>query len=91
MGPSFEIEAVEKTPEAGAPSIVVDGSGAPIVAYTVAGTRPEVRVAERAGERWQITPVATLSACGARCPPATHIALLGESPSWWWPILCRAS
>jgi hypothetical protein len=80
VGPSFEIEPVEETPEAGAPSIVVDGSGAPIVAYTVAGVRPEVRVAERSGERWQVTPVATLSSCGRGCPPATHLALLGEEP-----------
>ncbi|HUF58091.1 MAG TPA: hypothetical protein VMR89_01170 [Actinomycetota bacterium] len=78
LGPSFEIEAVEETPEAGAPSMVVDGSGAPIVAYTVAGARPEVRVAERLGERWQVTPVTTLSACGEGCPPATQVALLGE-------------
>jgi plastocyanin len=80
VGPSFEIEPVEETPEAGAPSIEVDGSGVPIVAYTVAGTRPEVRVAERTGERWRITPVATLSACGRECPPATDVALLGEEP-----------
>ena len=80
VGPTFEVGAVEKTPEAGAPSIVVDGSGAPIVAYTVAGTRPEVRVAERTGERWRITSVATLSACGRDCPPATNIALLGDEP-----------
>lgn len=78
VGPSFEVGAVEKTPEAGAPSIVVDGSGVPIVAYTVAGTRPEVRVAERRGEHWRITSVTTLSACGRDCPPATHVALLGE-------------
>ena len=80
VGPSFEVGAVEETPEAGAPSIVVDGSGVPIVAYTVAGTRPEVRVAERRGERWRITSVATLSECGRDCPPATHIALLGDEP-----------
>jgi len=79
-GPSFEVGAVEETPDAGAPSIVVDGSNAPILAYTVAGARPEVRVAERSGERWRITPVATLSACGRGCPPATHVALLGEEP-----------
>jgi plastocyanin len=58
----------------------VDGSGAPILAYTVAGTRPEVRVAERSGERWRITPVTTLSACGRECPPATSLALLGSEP-----------
>lgn len=79
-GPSFEIGPVEKTPEAGAPSIVVNGAGAPVVAYTVAGTRPEVRVAERSGDRWQITPVTTLSACGSGCPPATYLALLGDEP-----------
>jgi hypothetical protein len=80
MGPTFEIGPVQETPEAGAPSIVVDGSGAPIVAYTVAGTQPEVRVAERSGERWRITPVVSLSACGEGCPPATHVTLLGEEP-----------
>jgi plastocyanin len=80
VGPSFEIAPVEKTSEAGAPSIVVDGSGAPIVAYTVAGTRPEVRVAERSGERWRITSVTTLSACGRHCAPATYLALLGGEP-----------
>ena len=79
-GPSFEIGPVEKTPEAGAPSIVVTGAGTPIVAYTVAGTRPEVRIAERSGDRWRITPVTTLSACGSACPPATYLALLGDEP-----------
>jgi len=79
-GPSFEIGPVEETPEAGAPSIVVTGAGTPMVAYTVAGTQPEVRVAERSGDRWQITPVTTLSACGLGCPPATHLALLGNDP-----------
>ena len=81
VGPSpFEIEAVEETREAGAPTIVVDGAGVPIVAYTVAGTEPEVRVAERVGDRWEITPIATLSRCGRGCPPTTHVALLGEEP-----------
>jgi hypothetical protein len=80
VGPTFEIEPVEETRDAGAPSIVVDGSGVPIVAYTAAGARPEVRVAERSGERWRTSPVMTLSACGRGCPPATHVALLGEEP-----------
>jgi hypothetical protein len=81
VGPSpFEVGAVEETPEAGAPSIAIDGTGAPIVAYTVAGARPEVRVAERSGDRWRITTVATLSACGEGCPPATQVAFLGEEP-----------
>jgi hypothetical protein len=80
IGPSFEVGAVEETREAGAPSIVVDGSGVPIVAYTVAGAQPEVRVAERSGERWRDTSVATLSACGRGCPSATQVALVGEEP-----------
>jgi hypothetical protein len=81
VGPSpFEIEPVEETREAGAPAVLVDGAGTPIVAYTVAGTTPEVRVAERVGDRWERTPVATLSRCGRGCPPATHAALLGEEP-----------
>ncbi|MGH3372837.1 MAG: hypothetical protein ACRDPR_22855, partial [Nocardioidaceae bacterium] len=80
VGPSFEIGAVEETPAAGAPSIAVDGSGVPIVAYTVGGDQPEVRVAERSGERWLVTAVATLSACDRGCPPATHVALIGEEP-----------
>ncbi|MGH2642047.1 MAG: cupredoxin domain-containing protein [Actinomycetota bacterium] len=81
IGPSpFEIGAVEATPEAGAPSVVVDGAGAPIVAYTIAGLQPEVRVAERVGENWQTTTAATLSRCGAGCPPATQLALVGGEP-----------
>jgi hypothetical protein len=80
VGPSFEIGPVEETPDAGAPSIVVDGSGVPIVAYAVGGDQPEIRVAERSGERWQVTAVATLSVCDRGCPPATHVALLGEEP-----------
>ncbi len=81
IGPApFEIGAVEETPEAGAPSVVVDGAGAPIVAYTIAGAQPEVRVAERAGENWRVTTVATLSRCGEGCPPATQLALLGGEP-----------
>jgi hypothetical protein len=81
VGPSpFEAQAVEETREAGAPSVVVDGAGTPLVAYTVAGTQPEVRVAERVGERWEITPVATLSRCGRGCPPATQVGLVGEEP-----------
>ena len=80
VGPSFEIASVEETPEAGAPSIVLDDSGSPIVAYATAGARPEVRVAEPSGERWQITTVATLPACGDGCPPSTQLALLGGEP-----------
>ena len=81
IGPTpFEIGAVEETPEAGAPSVVVDGSGAPIVTYTIAGAQPEVRVAERVGENWRVTTVATLSRCGEGCPPATQIALLDGEP-----------
>lgn len=81
VGPTpFEIGAVEETPEAGAPSVVVDDAGAPIVAYTTAGAQPEVRVAERVGERWRVTTVATLSRCGEGCPPATQLALVGGEP-----------
>lgn len=81
IGPTpFEIGAVEETPEAGAPSVVVDGSGAPIVTYTIAGAQPEVRVAERVGENWRVTTVATLSRCGEGCPPATQISLLDGEP-----------
>ncbi|HEX5937847.1 MAG TPA: cupredoxin domain-containing protein [Actinomycetota bacterium] len=79
-GPDFEIGPVEETPEAGAPSIVVDGAGAPLVAYTTAGAPPEVRVAERVDDRWEITSVATLSSCGEGCPPATSMALVGDAP-----------
>jgi plastocyanin len=81
FGPApFEIGAVEETPEAGAPSVVVDGADAPIVAYTIAGARPEVRVAEPAGENWRVSTVATLSRCGEGCPPATQLSLLGGEP-----------
>jgi plastocyanin len=81
IGPApFEIGAVEETPEGGAPSVVVDGGGAPIVAYTTAGAQPEVRVAERVGENWRVTTVATLSRCGEGCPPATQLSLLGGEP-----------
>jgi hypothetical protein len=80
VGPGFEIGPVEKTPDAGAPSVVVDASGAPLVAYTTAGAEPDVQVAERVGERWRPTTVATLSACGADCPPATQVAMVGEEP-----------
>jgi len=81
LGPDpFEIGPVEETPGAGAPSIVVDEGGSPLIAYTVAGTHPEVMVAERAGEAWTSTSVATLDRCGLRCPPGTQIALLGGDP-----------
>lgn len=80
LGPDFAIEAVEKTPSAGRPSIVLDDSGVPIVAYVVAGTKPSVRVAERAGKKWQTTTVATLSACGTGCPEAAQIAIVGGEP-----------
>jgi hypothetical protein len=81
IGPEpFEIGAVEETPEAGAPSVVVDGAGAEIVAYTIAGAQPEVRVAERTGETWKRTTVATLPRCGENCPPGTQLALVGGEP-----------
>ena len=81
LGPDpFEIGPVEQTPGAGPPSIVVDEAGTPLVAYTVAGDRTEVRVAERVGENWSVTTVATLSGCGEGCPPATGLALLGGEP-----------
>jgi Cupredoxin-like domain len=80
VGPDFEIGPVEETPEAGAPSIAIDGSGAPLLAYVTAGAPPEVRVAERAGDRWELTSVATLSSCGEGCPPAASIAMVGDVP-----------
>ena len=40
----------------------------------------EVRVAERVDDRWRITPVATLSACGEGCPPPASIAMVGDTP-----------
>jgi plastocyanin len=81
IGPApFEIGAVEETPEAGAPSVAVDGAGAEIVAYTIAGAQPEIRVAERTGETWKRTTVATLSRCGENCPPGTQLALVGGEP-----------
>jgi plastocyanin len=79
-GEPFEVSAVEESRGAGAPSIVVDGAGAPLIAYTVAGTQPEVRLAERTGETWKITTVATLSQCGRDCPPVTQIALVDGEP-----------
>jgi plastocyanin len=81
LGPTpFEIEPVEETQGVGAPSVVVDGAGVPIVAYTVAGPQPEVRVAERAEESWTITPVARLTRCTEGCSPPTQVALVGEEP-----------
>ena len=81
LGPDpFEIGRVEETPGAGAPSIVIDEGGSPLIAYTIAGTHPEVVVAERAGDAWKTTSVATLDQCGLRCPPGTQIALIGVEP-----------
>jgi plastocyanin len=81
LGPDpFEIAQVEATHGAGAPSIVLDGAGSPLIAYTVAATHPEVRVAERAGEEWKSTTVATLDRCGLRCPAGTQIGLVGDDP-----------
>ncbi|HYY08280.1 MAG TPA: hypothetical protein VFA25_06715, partial [Actinomycetota bacterium] len=80
LGPDFEVETVEETPSAGRPSIAVDDSGAPIVAYVVAGTKPAVHVAEGAGKTWRITTVATLSACGTGCPEAAQIAIVDGEP-----------
>ena len=79
VGPDFEIGPVEETPDAGAPSIVVGGAGAPLVAYAVDGSPPEARVAERGGDRWRVTPVATLTSCDPGCPPAS-IAAVGDTP-----------
>jgi hypothetical protein len=39
VGPDFEVGPVEETPEAGAPSIAVDGAGAPLVAWSPARRR----------------------------------------------------
>jgi plastocyanin len=80
LGPGFELETIDPTPGAGAPSIAVDGSGAPLVAYVVARLRPEVIVAERVGERWRSTVVTTLSECGRECPPPAQLAVVGGEP-----------
>jgi hypothetical protein len=80
LGPDFEIESIEKGAGIGAPSIAVGDDGTPIVAYTVAGAQPQVRVAERSGESWTTTTVATLSQCGRDCPPATGVAIVGGEP-----------
>jgi Cupredoxin-like domain len=81
VGPDFEVEPIEETSDAGAPSIAVDGAGAPIVAYAVAGGTPEIRVAERVDDAWQVTSIADLSACtGDGCPPPSSIAMVGDTP-----------
>lgn len=80
IGPDFELETVDPTPGTGAPSIAIDDGGAALVAYVLAGVQPEVIVAERAGERWEPTVVATLSECGRGCPPPAQIAIVGGEP-----------
>lgn len=80
LGPDFQLETIESTPGAGAPSIALDDSGAPLVAYVVAATQPRVVVAEQAGERWRPTTVATLPRCGADCPPPAQLAIVGGEP-----------
>jgi plastocyanin len=80
VGPEFELQTIERTPEAGAPAIAVDDAGVPLVAYALAGTQPEIRVAELVGERWRTTTVATLSECGEGCPPAVDIGIVGGEP-----------
>jgi plastocyanin len=77
VGPNFEVSRVEGTSDAGAPSVAVDGSGVPIVAYSVGS---EVRVAEPQGDGWKITPVTRLSGCGDGCPPSTQVGFLGDEP-----------
>jgi plastocyanin len=80
VGPDFELQQVHEGVGVGAPSIAVGDDGAPLIAYTVAAARPEVRVAELVGERWTSTVVATLSQCPRECPPATQLAILGGEP-----------
>ncbi|HET9671632.1 MAG TPA: cupredoxin domain-containing protein [Actinomycetota bacterium] len=80
LGPDFQIESIEAGAGAGGPAIAVGEGGAPIVAYTKAGLQPEVRVAERVGERWTTTPVTTLSQCGSDCPPPTDVGIVGGEP-----------
>jgi hypothetical protein len=80
VGPDFELETIDPSPGSGAPSIAIDEGGVPLVAYVVAGVQPEVIVAERAGERWEPTVVATLPECGRDCPPAAQIAIVGGEP-----------
>ena len=78
LGPNFEVEPIEETSDAGAPSIAVDGAGAPIVAYAVAG---EVHAAERVDDAWQVTSVTDLPACtGEPCPPPASIEMVGATP-----------
>jgi hypothetical protein len=78
LGPDFEVEPIEETPDAGAPSIAVDAAGAPIIAYTVAG---EVRVAERVDDAWQVTSIADVPGCtGDGCPPPASISMVGDTP-----------
>lgn len=80
VGPNFDVERVEEGADVGAPSIAVGDDGSPMIAYTVAAAEPEVRVAERIGERWRTTVVATLQECGRDCPPDAHIGIVGSEP-----------
>jgi hypothetical protein len=80
VGPDFAIEPIERAPGAGGPSIAIDEDGTPLVAYVVAGVQPRVTVAERVGERWERTVVATLSECGRECPPPAQLAIVGGEP-----------
>jgi hypothetical protein len=80
VGPDFELQPVHEGVGVGAPSIAVGDDGAPMIAYTVAAARPQVRMAELVGERWTSTVVATLSQCPRECPPATQLAIVGGEP-----------
>jgi plastocyanin len=80
IGPDFELQQVHEGVGVGAPSIAVGDDGAPMIAYTVAAARPQVRMAELVGERWTSTVVATLSQCPRECPPATQLAIVGGEP-----------
>ncbi|CAN5644256.1 hypothetical protein BH18ACT17_BH18ACT17_03850 [soil metagenome] len=69
----------------GRASVTADADCAPWVAYTVKAAGYEVRVATKAGEKWQTETVASIPQCEG-CPPPlpTGIGVTSDGPTVAW-------
>lgn len=81
---SFSVEEVDASADAGPPSIALDGSGNPWIAYEAAtDAGVEVRVASSASGAWEVQTAAAIGAC-PDCPAGTAIVVRGGAPAVLW-------
>jgi hypothetical protein len=73
--------AIKQAGPIGSPSIALDAGGNPIVAFGVATSKEEIRVATKSGDTWNVQTIAETRMCGGCAGPGpTKIVETADGP-----------